>query len=51
LKLLRENAYTDEEIESEFSQIQISLERVTETGSFSELFQGSKLFAYDLRLV
>ncbi|KAH8714587.1 general substrate transporter [Ilyonectria robusta] len=41
LKLLRENAYTDEEIESEFSQIQISLERVTETGSFSELFQGT----------
>ncbi|KAF7552933.1 hypothetical protein G7Z17_g3987 [Cylindrodendrum hubeiense] len=41
LKLLRQGAYTEEEIQAEFNEIQISLERVTESGSFKELFQGS----------
>ncbi|KAK7417604.1 hypothetical protein QQX98_004425 [Neonectria punicea] len=43
LKLLRQYSYTEEEIESEFQDIQTSINRVTEKGDFKEMFQGTNL--------
>lgn len=41
LKLLRQGAFTEEQIEAEFRELQFSLEQEVEQGKFIELFQGT----------
>ncbi|KAH6673458.1 general substrate transporter [Halenospora varia] len=40
LQLLREGPFTDEEIDEQFSQLQVALEIEQEKGNFKEIFQG-----------
>ncbi|KAF4981677.1 hypothetical protein FZEAL_2564 [Fusarium zealandicum] len=43
LQLLREGAYTDEEIESEFLEIQKAISATVKKGTFMDLFRGTNL--------
>lgn len=42
LKLLRQGAYTDEEINSEFEDMQRAINTTIKKGSFMDLFRGSE---------
>ncbi|KAJ3542365.1 hypothetical protein NM208_g3256 [Fusarium decemcellulare] len=43
LRLLRQGAYTDEEIETEFNDIQKAINTTIKKGSFKDLFRGTNL--------
>ncbi|KAM0429236.1 hypothetical protein ACHAPT_006450 [Fusarium lateritium] len=43
LKLLRQGAYTDEEIDSEFNEIQRAINTTVKKGKFMDLFRGTNL--------
>lgn len=43
LTTLRKGAFSDEEIDNEFRELQYALEHETEKGKFSEIFQGLNL--------